>query len=61
MEKRETEKTWDSFWMSGRVDDYLSYRDSVRNCEEHKKERKADGTVSDCDRDGANNHAYIGI
>ena len=61
MEKRESEKTWDSFWMSGRVDDYLSYRNSIGSCDEHKKERNKDGTVSGSDRDGTNNHAHIGI
>ena len=45
MEKREAEKNWDSFWASGRIDDYLSYRNSV----------------SSGNRDGANNHAHIGI
>ena len=54
MEKRENEKAWDNFWMTGKVDDYLSYRNSV-------KERNDNGTVSECDRDGANNHAHIGI
>ncbi len=61
MEKREAEKNWDSFWASGRIDDYLSYRNSVRSCEEHKKEREEDGRVSSGNRDGANNHAHIGI
>lgn len=61
MENRETEKNWNSFWISGRVDDYLSYRNSVRSEEEQKKELRADGTVSDCDRDGTNSHAHIGI
>lgn len=61
MEKRETEKNWDSFWLSGRIDDYLHYRNSIGSEEEQKKERRGDGTVSDCDRDGTNNHAHFGL
>lgn len=61
MEKRETENNWDSFWLSGRIDDYLNYRQSIGSSEENKKERKGNGTVSSSDRDGANNHAHIGL
>ena len=61
MEKRETEESWDNFWLSGRIDDYLHYRNSIGSSEEHKKERKGDGTVSSSDRDGSNNHAHIGL
>lgn len=61
MEKHESEKTWDSFWTSGRVDDYLSYRNSIGSCKDYEKERKSDGTVSDSDRYGTNDHAHIGI
>ena len=61
MEKRESEKTWDDFWVSGRIDDYLSYRSSIESSKEHIKERERDGTVSSSDRDGLEHHAHIGI
>ena len=61
MEKRDSEKNWDNFWLSGRIDDYLHYRNSVESGEEHKKERRDHGTVSDSDRDGTNNHAHFGL
>lgn len=61
MEKRESEKNWDSFWCSGRVEDYLSYRNSIGNDGEYQKERKGDGTVSSSDGNGVNHHAHIGI
>ena len=61
MEKRDAEKTWDNFWMTGRVDDYLSYRNSIRDDKEHIKESKTHGRVSNSDRDGASHHAHIGI
>ena len=61
MEKRDSEKNWDNFWLSGRIDDYLHYRNSVEGNEEHKKERRDDGTVSSSDRDGTNNHAHFGL
>ena len=61
MEKRESEKTWDNFWESGRIEDYLSYRNSIGSREEHIKERGRDGTVGSSDRDGINDHAHIGI
>lgn len=60
MEKREAEK-WDNFWMTGRVDDYLSYRNSIESSEEHIKESKDHGRVSSSDRDGVNHHAHIGL
>ena len=61
MEKRESEKTWDDFWASGRIDDYLSYRNSIGSSREHIKEQERDGTVSSSDRDGVKRHAHIGI
>ena len=61
MEKRDSEKNWDNFWLSGRIDDYLHYRNSVESGEEHKEERRDHGTVSGSDRDGTNNHAHFGL
>ena len=61
MEKRDSEKNWDNFWLSGRIDDYLHYRSSVGSSDKHKEEREGNGTVSKCDRDGSNDHAHIGL
>ncbi len=61
MEKRENEKTWDDFWATGKIEDYLSYRSCAGNDEEHKKECKTHGTVSGSDGDGAKHNAHIGI
>lgn len=61
MEKREIEKNWESFWLSGKVDDYLSYRNSMGDEEKYKKELGEHGTVSNSDRDGVNYHAHIGL
>ncbi len=61
MEKRDAEKTWDNFWMTGRVDDYLSYRNSIGNVKEQIEESKTHGRVSKSDGNGVNDHAHIGI
>lgn len=61
MEKRDSEKNWDNFWLSGRIDDYLHYRSSVGSSDKHKEDVKTHGTVSDSDRDGANGHANFRI
>uniref|UniRef100_UPI004057040C hypothetical protein n=1 Tax=Agathobacter sp. TaxID=2021311 RepID=UPI004057040C len=56
------EKTWNDFWMTGKVEDYLSYKNSTQdgkrgeNPKETKKEQKGQnihGTVSGAYRDGA--------
>ena len=47
--------------MSGRVEDYLNYRNCSEMNEDVIEEQKDHGRVSNCDRDGVNNHAYIGI
>ena len=44
------EKSWENFWTTGKIEDYLTY------CNVEKDER-LDGTVSSCDRDGAFDHA----
>jgi hypothetical protein len=36
MEKKKDEKTWDDFWTTGKVADYLSYKNSLN-----------EGTVTD--------------
>lgn len=55
------EKTWETFWVTGKVEDYLSYCNSLLDEKDDKKELGADGTVGATDRDGAYNHAHIGL
>lgn len=50
------EKSWENFWTTGKVEDYLSYRNGVT-----EKDERDNGTVSSCYRDGAFDHANIGI
>ena len=54
MEKSRDEKTWNDFWMTGKVTDYLSYRNSV-------KEGQENGTTTRGDGDGAGHHADLGL
>ena len=61
MEKRDSKKNWDNFWLSGRIDDYLHYRSSVGSSDKHKEGKKEHGTVSGSDRNGSNNHADFGV
>lgn len=61
MEKRGMEESWGSFWQSGRIEDYLNYRNCVGNGEEQKKECREDGRAGCSDRDGADRHANIGL
>ena len=53
------EKTWEDFWKTGRVTDYLAYCNSTkdRNSDSQKDSNK-DGTDSCIDRDGLKFHAY---
>lgn len=56
------EKTWENFWTSGKIEDYLSYKNSVaeKQTQENKQEEKdKNGTVSSSDRNGAFHHADI--
>lgn len=55
------EKTWEAFWMTGKVTDYLNYRNSVENdclnsSNQGQREQK-DGTVRDHDGNGFDSHA----
>lgn len=54
------EKTWEDFWSSGKITDYLSYRNALEDVAERQKEQKeqeTDGTGSGAYRDGAECHA----
>lgn len=52
------EKTWDDFWASGKVTDYLTYRNSVSDQESVRKEQKGNGTAGKGDGYGAFRHAH---
>lgn len=48
------EKTWENFWATGKVEDYLTYRNV-------EKEEHTDGTVSDSNGYGTFCHANLGL
>ena len=50
------EKSWENFWTTGKVEDYLSYRNRVTDKEERK-----DGTVGNCYGNGAFYDANFGL
>lgn len=52
------EKSWENFWTTGKVEDYLTYRNRVTTSEgEKEQERSTDGTVGNSDRNGFKHHA----
>ena len=54
------EKTWEDFWSSGKISDYLSYRNGVvdgAGMQMEQKEQEKDGTGSGAYRDGIKCHA----
>ena len=54
------EKTWENFWTSGKVEDYLSYRNHLEEetkARKGERESKEDGTVGSSDGDGTFHHA----
>lgn len=54
------EKTWDDFYKSGKVTDYLRYRNVIDGPEEkerYQEERSYNGADGCVDRDGADGHA----
>ena len=53
------EKSWENFWTTGKVEDYLTYRNRVTSESEKEQERNTDGTVSNSDRNGSKYHAYF--
>ena len=54
MEKMDAKTTWDTFWTTGKVTDYLSYRNSVGDSE-------SSGTAGDCNGHGVEYDAHIGL
>ena len=53
------EKSWENFWTTGKVEDYLTYRNRVDEEDKKKEENKVHGTIGDCDRNGSKHHAYF--
>ncbi len=53
------EKSWENFWTTGKVEDYLTYRNRVDEEDKEEKENKVNGTVSDSDGNGSKYHAYF--
>lgn len=53
------EKTWDEFWASGKVTDYLAYRDAVSDGQERQDREKyrSYGTTGNRDGHGFDGHA----
>ena len=56
MEGIAMEKSWENFWTTGKVEDYLSYRNVKA-----EKEERLHGTVGDCDGNGLKCHADIRV
>ena len=54
MEKRDAAKNWDTFWMTGKVTDYLSYRNCMGDGE-------YSGRASNCNGHGVGHDADIGL
>lgn len=53
------EKSWENFWTTGKVEDYLTYRNRVDEEDKKEEEKKVHGTIGDCDRNGSKHHAYF--
>ncbi len=54
------EKTWEDFWMTGKVTDYLAYRGCLPAAGEgirEQKEQRPYGTAGGTDRNGFNGNA----
>ena len=55
------EKSWENFWTTGKVEDYLTYRNRVDEEDKKEEEKETDGTVGNRDGNGAKRHADFGI
>lgn len=57
------EKTWENFWQTGSITDYLAYRNksSESLSSKEQKEQTGYGTVRNTYRDGADSNAHRGI
>lgn len=52
------EKTWDDFWITGKVTDYLAYRNASDDRCRAQKEPAKHGTVDHRDGNGFDSHAH---
>lgn len=52
------EKTWDDFWTTGKVTDYLAYRNVSDDRDRTLKELTEYGTLDHCDGNGFDSHAH---
>ena len=52
------EKEWEDFWVTGRITDYLSYKDHYK---QETEEQKLHGTNDYSHGNGDGYHAYIGL
>lgn len=52
------EKTWDDFWTTGKVTDYLAYRNASDDRDRTLKEPTEYGTSDHCDGNGFDSHAH---
>ena len=53
------EKSWENFWTTGKVEDYLTYRNRVDKEDKKEEESKVHGTAGDRDGNGSKHHAYF--
>ena len=52
------EKEWDNFWVTGKVEDYLTYKNHYR---QEERDTKTNGRDDYVDRNGDKHHADFGI
>jgi hypothetical protein len=62
MEEAAMEKTWETFWTSGKVTDYLTYRnikseEAQKSADQGPRKQEKYGTVRDSDGNGFDSHA----
>ena len=53
------EKSWENFWTTGKVEDYLTYRNRVDKEDKKEEEDKVHGTVGNRDGNGLEHHAHF--
>ena len=59
MEENAMEKTWETFWKTGKVTDYLTYCNVVSDTfSQRQGKRKGNGTVRNRDGHGFDCHAH---
>lgn len=53
------EKSWENFWTTGKVEDYLTYRNRVDEKDKKEEDTKVHGTIGDRDGNGSKHNAYF--